>query len=297
MPISVSCPHCKARMTTSRRSCGRTVRCPKCSEAFQIDPAASPIDITEFDEDVRPTHRRSQLTTKERWLWGTGAAFILFSLISLTSFPIALAFPFLLIAGLSLLPPIWLYAEEWWAAAENHPIAIRAGLVMLAVAVCGLLASFSGDRESDLPANAPQREVASTDDRQTRKGMNAPQDRHKPPANSRTSAVVLEARVVPFQSPTPNVGRIQEVITTWKNTGTTPIRAIEAKFTFRNAAQQIIGTNDYTLYAEFDSAPGVLPGATYTTPAGQGFKFSPKLRGEAASVDVTIKSVKEHSGI
>lgn len=86
------------------------------------------------------------------------------------------------------------------------------------------------------------------------------------------------------------------VITTWKNTGDTPVRAIDATFTFRDKNKKVIGSYEYTLYAVFDSQPGVLPGSTYTTPTGEGFLFpSPNVK--AATVEVSITRVQERSGM
>lgn len=106
-----------------------------------------------------------------------------------------------------------------------------------------------------------------------------------------TSAKIINARLVPPRSPA--TGRLmQRVVTTWKNTGTTPVRVIEARFIFRDAAGRVLDTHDYTLYASFgDSVP---PGATYTTPAGDGFLY-PGLK-RAAGVEITIRSVKLSAG-
>lgn len=98
-----------------------------------------------------------------------------------------------------------------------------------------------------------------------------------------TSAKILRAKLVPFRSPT--TGRtIQRVVTTWKNTGTTPVRVIEARFIFYDAAGRVLESHDYTLYASFGA--GVPPGATYATPAGEGFIY-PGLE-RAARVEVVI---------
>jgi hypothetical protein len=162
-------------MTTSEKSRGRTVRCAKCSREFQIELARSPAEITEFQDDSAGLQRRNELV--RRWLWGIGALFILLSLGSLSSFPLGLSFPFLLIAGLSLLPPVWQLAEEWWAVAENHGVAIRGGLVMLAIAVTGLLAPISGN--TNAVSDAAQGPRASSADARIAKEERAAEKANK----------------------------------------------------------------------------------------------------------------------
>jgi hypothetical protein len=116
-----------------------------------------------------------------------------------------------------------------------------------------------------------------------------------PPEAASGSAEVTSSRLVPFKSSASKFP-LQRVITTWKNTGTTPIRAIEAEFTFRDKNNRVIETVEYTLYAASDSEAGVAPGQTYTTPRDEGFKFiNPLIKAE--SVEVRILSVSDRSGI
>ena len=61
-----------------------------------------------------------------------------------------------------------------------------------------------------------------------------------PNANS-GSAEVISTRLVPFRSSASKYP-MQMVITTWKNTGITPIRAIEVEFTFRDKSNRVIST-------------------------------------------------------
>lgn len=93
----------------------------------------------------------------------------------------------------------------------------------------------------------------------------------------------------------------QEVLTTWKNTGDTPIRMVAAEIKPVNADGSPRQSFHYTLYAEFDDSPGVAPGETYTTKPGHGFKL-PGFEGmvgylPASSVDVRVTRVSEHSGL
>ncbi len=90
---------------------------------------------------------------------------------------------------------------------------------------------------------------------------------------------------------------MQKVITTWKNTGNTPVRAIDATFIFRDKNDEVLGEYEFTLFATFDSNAGVLPGETYTTPTDEGFVFPNLIDVQAASVDVNILRVLEISGI
>ena len=116
-----------------------------------------------------------------------------------------------------------------------------------------------------------------------------------PPNAVSGSAEVTSSRLVPFKSSASKYP-LQMVMTTWKNTEMTPIRAIEAEFTFRDKNNRVIETVEYTLYAASDSDAGVAPGETYTTPRGEGFVFiNPTVKAE--SVEVRILSVSDRSGI
>lgn len=61
----------------------------------------------------------------------------------------------------------------------------------------------------------------------------------------------------------------------FRNTGDRPVRKVKGIIRVYDADGNEIrggtGGLDYTLYAAFDDAPGVLPGETYSTPSGQGF--------------------------
>lgn len=105
------------------------------------------------------------------------------------------------------------------------------------------------------------------------------------------SAEIVSSRLVSFKSNATKLP-LQRVKTTWKNTGTLPIRVIEARFTFRDERKQVINTTDYTLYAASSSDAGVPPGRTYSTPKDEGFVFiNPTVR--ADSVEVTILSASD----
>ena len=110
------------------------------------------------------------------------------------------------------------------------------------------------------------------------------------------SATVIRSRLVSFKSPA-RPERMQQVRTTWKNTGSTPIRAVDCTFTFLDKRRQTIGSYDYTLYAVFDTDPGVAPGEIYTTPSGEGFLFPDWEHAgvKAADVEVQITKVLQHS--
>ncbi len=122
------------------------------------------------------------------------------------------------------------------------------------------------------------------------------QDLLSAPLNATSgSAKVISSRLVPFKSDAAKFP-LQEVITTWQNTGMTPIRAIEAEFTFRDKNNRVISKVEYTLYVASDSDAGVAPGKTFTTPRRHGFKFiNPLVKAE--SVEVRILSVSDRSGI
>ncbi len=125
---------------------------------------------------------------------------------------------------------------------------------------------------------------------------------NKTPSNfiKTTRARVLSSEPVSFISPG-NGKRMQQVHVTWENTGTTPIRVVDADIISRDSVGNILERHNYTIYAEFDHSPGVRPGEIYTTPAGEGFILS-GYRGlpgytEAQTVDVRITNVLEKSGM
>ena len=115
-----------------------------------------------------------------------------------------------------------------------------------------------------------------------------------------TNAKVLTAELAPFQNPT-NGKVFQEVIVTWINTGEEPIRVVDAHITaLSNSGSRILDIT-YTIYAESDSKPGVMPGEAYTDKKGEGFKL-PGFAGlpgyePASSVSVEIVSTATQSGM
>ncbi len=119
-------------------------------------------------------------------------------------------------------------------------------------------------------------------------------------ATANSSAELLESRLVLFRNAA-NGKMGQEVLATWKNNGTTPVRVVDAQITSINDDGTTRDTFNFTLYAEFDNRPGVAPGATYTTEPGRGFKL-PGFDGLAgyspvASIRVRITKVAIHSGM
>ncbi len=86
----------------------------------------------------------------------------------------------------------------------------------------------------------------------------------------------------------------REVVVAWKNTGTTTIRAVDAKIVCFDRGLAI-EKNSYTIYACFDSDPGIRPGETKVTKAGEGFRL--RAYSPADSVDVQITKVLEKSGM
>ncbi len=109
-------------------------------------------------------------------------------------------------------------------------------------------------------------------------------------------AIVVSSRLGYFLSP--EYGRnVQIVIVTLKNTGSRPIRVVDADLIYRDASGES-RTHNYTIFAASDSEPGIAPGRTWTTPKGEGViplahGFGEKLK----SVKVQITQVLEDSGI
>lgn len=105
---------------------------------------------------------------------------------------------------------------------------------------------------------------------------------------------LLDAGLAPFKFPT-NGKMGQEVLTTWKNTGETAVRLVRGEIQVINGDGSVRETHNYTLYADYSD--GVLPGETYSTKPGRGFKL-PGFEGlpgysPAASVKVRITNVAE----
>lgn len=120
-------------------------------------------------------------------------------------------------------------------------------------------------------------------------------------ASGTTSAAVRNSELQWFRNQG-NGKEMQMLIVILENTGSTPVRVVDADITARDSAGRILGQWNYTLYAAFDMQPGIPPGSTNTTPAGEGFFLPigyPGLPGyvEAKTVDVRITSVLEHSGM
>ncbi|QDV25867.1 hypothetical protein [Aureliella helgolandensis] len=111
---------------------------------------------------------------------------------------------------------------------------------------------------------------------------------------------LIDAQLAPFKNAA-NGKMGQEVLTTWKNTGDISVRVVDAEITSLNDDGSTRETFNYTLFAEFDDSPGVLPGETHETEPGRGFKL-PGFEGfagysPASSVKVRIAKVAEKSGM
>jgi len=110
-----------------------------------------------------------------------------------------------------------------------------------------------------------------------------------------TAASVVEATLQAFTNPNGEV--FQEVIVTWKNTGTTTIRVVDANIISKDSSGGVLNEFNYTIYADFDSDVGLRPEDTYTTKPGKGFKLPRSSGRTAASVVVQIEKVSQKSGL
>ncbi len=54
------------------------------------------------------------------------------------------------------------------------------------------------------------------------------------------------------------------MLTSWKNTGETAVRVVEAEIQTFNADGSVRDTINYSLYADFNENPGVAPGQIYS---------------------------------
>lgn len=115
------------------------------------------------------------------------------------------------------------------------------------------------------------------------------------PTARRAPATVQNAKLVDFVSPA-NGRTMQMVIVTLKNTGSTPIRVVDAEITSRDSSGKVVETHNYTIFAKSDSSPGIAPGSTWTTRKGEGFILPGNGVEKSKSVKVKITTVMEHSG-
>lgn len=111
-------------------------------------------------------------------------------------------------------------------------------------------------------------------------------------ADSALRVQVVSNKLVDFVSPT-NGQKLQMLMVTLKNTGSTPIRVVDADITARDSSGKIVCTTNYTIFAEFDSSSGLAPGRTWTTRKGEGFIL--QWGAKATKADVRITNVREHA--
>ncbi len=125
-----------------------------------------------------------------------------------------------------------------------------------------------------------------------------PGDVPKDKSNSGNSLTVRSSKLVDFVSPATGQKMLMMMVTL-KNNGSTPVRVVEADITWSDAAGNVIEMRNYTIYAEFDSAPGIVPGGTWKTQKGEGFiiPYGPGIGEKAKSVKVEITKVLERSDL
>jgi hypothetical protein len=90
------------------------------------------------------------------------------------------------------------------------------------------------------------------------------------PNNPKGQVSLLNAELTTI---TNDNGTFSVIRTTWKNTGATPVKTINARVQAWNQQGSLVIDVDYTLFAVFDNQRGILPGQTYTTPADQSFRL------------------------
>lgn len=93
------------------------------------------------------------------------------------------------------------------------------------------------------------------------------------------SIEIVNVRVEPYR--TANGFDTVMIYVDWKNTGSRPVRVVDAKINAFDAAGnavEVMPVRDYTIYAVFNDRPGITPGETYIEPQGEGF-VAPKPTG------------------
>ena len=123
------------------------------------------------------------------------------------------------------------------------------------------------------------------------------EDRKSSPIAADT-VIVRSSSLVDFVSPATGKKMLMMIVML-KNNGSTPVRVVDADITWSDAAGNVIRMQNYTIYAEFDSAPGIVPGGTWKTRKGEGFiiPYGPGIGEKAKSVKVEITKVLERSDL
>lgn len=84
------------------------------------------------------------------------------------------------------------------------------------------------------------------------------------------SAAKTNVRLEPWTNP--DGKQLKMVYFDWKNTGTTPIRALHANMTFYDAQGAVVDkVKNYTIYVAPGNDKGIAPGESYFEPKGEGF--------------------------
>lgn len=89
----------------------------------------------------------------------------------------------------------------------------------------------------------------------------------------------------------PGGNSFKQVKVAFRNTGKHPIRTVDAEISWFDSDEKPIGSANYTIYAEFNNEPGILPGETYTPKDTEGFLLP--LDSNAFSAKIVITEVQE----
>lgn len=88
------------------------------------------------------------------------------------------------------------------------------------------------------------------------------------------------------------VGEIQEVLTTWKNTGSTTIRGLNARISTFDESGRTIDSFTYWIYAAESGQSGVTPGSTCSETAGDGHLLTDEaIPGSPKAVSVRVRVI------
>ncbi len=109
------------------------------------------------------------------------------------------------------------------------------------------------------------------------------------------TAKILSSELVDFTND--DGKKMQKVVVHWKNTGKTPVRAIDAEIIHWDVSDRMLGDYNYTIFAVSDDDSGIAPGEVQVTKGFilPGFQGIPGYE-RSKRVDVRIRTVDEHSG-
>ncbi|MCI0703845.1 MAG: hypothetical protein L0241_22525 [Planctomycetia bacterium] len=160
-------------------------------------------------------------------------------------------------------------------------------------ALTDLVVQVRGDRkrrEAEELARREADEKRKQDEREA-EAKRKEEDRKNAP---RISVEIVAVRIEPYRTATGvNTGM---VYVDWKNTGNRPVRWLTVKIrSYASSGREVdaIPLKEVLIYSASDDQPGIAPGATYSTPDGEGKLIPPQFNKTVERVTVETVRVQE----